>query len=77
MLVAIPRRAGALLRRIVQRCREAGVRYRVLPTLGELVDGRVMYTQMREVKVDDLLAREPVRLDLPRVRAFVAGRPCS
>ncbi len=27
-----------------------------------------MYTQMREVKVDDLLAREPVRLDLPRVR---------
>jgi FlaA1/EpsC-like NDP-sugar epimerase len=50
------------------------VRHRVLPTLGELVGGRVMFTQMREVKVDDLLAREPVRLDLARVRAFIVGR---
>jgi len=33
-----------------------------------------MFTQMREVKVDDLLAREPVRLDLARVRAFIAAR---
>src|SRR5262249_51426953 len=30
------------------------------------VAGRVMFTQMREVRVDDLLAREPVRLDLAR-----------
>src|SRR4029077_10565997 len=45
-----------------------------LPTLGELVEGRVMFTQMREVKVDDLLAREPVELDLPGIRSLVSGR---
>src|SRR5262249_43987461 len=39
--------------------------------LAELVSGRVMYTQMREVMVDDLLSRQPVRLDVPRVRALV------
>jgi FlaA1/EpsC-like NDP-sugar epimerase len=73
-LIAIPSASGAVLRRIVQRCAEAGVRHRVLPTLGELVEGRVMFSQMREVKVDDLLAREPVRLDLPRVRSLLTGR---
>jgi FlaA1/EpsC-like NDP-sugar epimerase len=74
VLIAVPSADGAALRRIVQRCAEARVRHRVLPTLGELVGGRVMYTQMREVQVNDLLAREPVRLDLPRVRSLVAGK---
>ncbi|HEV7732139.1 MAG TPA: nucleoside-diphosphate sugar epimerase/dehydratase [Candidatus Binatia bacterium] len=74
VLVAIPSATGPLLRRIVQRCTEAGARHRVVPTLGELVTGRVMMTQMREVKVDDLLAREPVRLDLPVVREHIGGQ---
>jgi FlaA1/EpsC-like NDP-sugar epimerase len=74
VLIAVPSATGAVLRRIVQRCTEANVRHRVLPTLGELIDGRVMYTQMREVKVDDLLRREAVRLDVARVRGLIAGR---
>ena len=74
VLIAIPSAGGARLRRIVERCQEAHVRHRVLPSLGELVEGRVMYTQMREIEVDDLLARAPVRLDLPKVRSLVAGR---
>jgi len=73
-LIAIPSASGAALRRIVQTCTEAKLRHRVLPTLAELVEGRVIYTQMREVKVDDLLARQPVRLDLERVRSLVGGR---
>ena len=74
LLVAIPSAPGTVLRRIVQRCGEAGVRHRVLPTLSELVEGRVMYTQMREVKFDDLLVRQPVNLDLRRLRLFISGK---
>src|SRR5262245_9761806 len=73
-LIAIPSASGARLRRIVERCEEARVPHRVLPTLGALIEGSVMYSQMREVKVDDLLARDPVRLDLVRVRALLAGK---
>jgi FlaA1/EpsC-like NDP-sugar epimerase len=74
VLIAIPSATGAALRRIVQRCVEAHVRHRVLPSLGELVEERVMYTQMREVRVNDLLAREPARLDLPRMRSLITAR---
>jgi FlaA1/EpsC-like NDP-sugar epimerase len=74
VFVAIPSAPGTVIRRAIQRCREAGVRSRVLPSLGELVEGRFMYTQMREVKVDDLLGRAPIRLDSPNLRSFLAGR---
>ncbi|HEX9821817.1 MAG TPA: nucleoside-diphosphate sugar epimerase/dehydratase [Methylomirabilota bacterium] len=74
VLIAMPSAPSAVLRHVVQRCREAGVRHRVLPTLSELVEGRVMYTQMRDVKLDDLLARQPVRLDVPGLRAFISGK---
>ena len=74
VLIAIPSASPALLRRVVQHCTEARVRHRVLPTLSELVEGSVIYTQMREVKVDDLLAREPVQLDAARVHSLVTGK---
>jgi len=74
VLVAIPSAPGAVMRRIAQHCAEARVRHRVVPSLAELVEGRVMFTQIRDVKVDDLLAREPVRLDLPQVRSLIADR---
>src|SRR5215471_17118007 len=74
VLVAIPSAPGAVMRRIAQHCGEARVRHRVVPSLAELVEGRVMFTQIRDVKLDDLLARAPVRLDLPHVRSLVADR---
>ena len=74
VLIAIPSASPALLRRVVQHCTEARVRHRVLPTLSELVEGSVIYTQMREVKVDDLLARDPVHLDVARVHSLVTGK---
>lgn len=74
VLIAMPAAPGSVIRQVVEHCSAAGIRHRVLPTLGELVEGRVMFTQMREVKVDDLLQRDPVALDLPRVQALVAGR---
>jgi FlaA1/EpsC-like NDP-sugar epimerase len=74
VLVAVASASGKEMRRIVQYCQAAGVPYKVLPSLSELVEGRVMYSQMREVKVDDLLAREPVRLELPKLESWLQGK---
>src|SRR5439155_21003602 len=63
VMIAVPSAQAASRRRFIQQCVEAGVRHRVLPSLGELVEGRVMYTQMRDVQVEDLLAREPALLE--------------
>jgi FlaA1/EpsC-like NDP-sugar epimerase len=74
VLIAMPSASGAVLRHVVQHCRQSGVRHRVLPTLSEIVEGRVMYTQMRDVRLEDLLARPTAHLDLPRLRAFISGK---
>lgn len=74
VLVAVPSARARDLRRIVDACQEAKVAYRVLPSMGEIITGKVMYTQMREVKVEDLLARDPVRLEVSRMQAFITGR---
>jgi FlaA1/EpsC-like NDP-sugar epimerase len=76
VLIAIPSATGREVRRILDLCNLAEPRPRVhiLPALTELLDGRVTVDQIRKVELEDLLGREPVRVDLGRIRAEIAGR---
>ena len=74
IMIAIPSASGHLTRRIIGRCREADIACLRLPNLSEIVAGRVLYSQMREVKVEDLLARKPVTVGTPRIQALVRGK---
>ncbi|MEO2161651.1 MAG: hypothetical protein ABGY29_03910, partial [bacterium] len=69
IMIAIPSAPGHLTRRILQCSRDAGITCQQLPNLGEIVEGRVLYSQMRQVKVEDLLAREPVAVGTPRIQS--------
>jgi FlaA1/EpsC-like NDP-sugar epimerase len=69
VLIAIPSAPGVLRGRVVTACRERDVPVRTLPTVFELLRGGVQLTrQLREVQVEDVLGREPVRMELDRVR---------
>ncbi len=68
VLIAIPSASAAQMRRIVKICYDAGLKYRTVPSLRELVTGESNVRELREVRVEDLLGREPVRLDLEPVR---------
>ena len=53
---------------------------RTLPTVFELLQNSgtgTLARQMREVRVEDVLGREPVQMELERVGAYLAGRRCS
>ena len=73
-LIAIPSITGEKLRRLVELCAQAAVEVRLLPPLSDLVAGEVHLNQVREVRIDDLLGREPVALDLSGVLPEVAGQ---
>ena len=70
-LIAIPSASAAQMRRIVKICYDAGLKYRTVPSLRELVTGESSLRQLREVSLEDLLGREPVHLDLEPVRRKV------
>jgi FlaA1/EpsC-like NDP-sugar epimerase len=74
VVIAMPAASGARRQAVVDACRANGVPVRTLPGPEELLGADSLVTRLREVRVEDLLGREPVRVDLEQVGAYVAGR---
>lgn len=74
VIIAMPLAPGSVRRDVVDRCREAGVRVVTLPGLPELVNGEVTVERLREVRVEDVLGRAPVEIDMARVARYLNGR---
>ncbi len=73
--IAIPSAPGTLRSKVVRACRERGIPVRTLPTVFELLRGGAnVVRQVREVQVEDVLGREPVRMDVDRVGRYLEGK---
>src|SRR4029079_18917265 len=73
--IAIPSAPGTLRARVVRAARQRGIPVRTLPTVFELLQagsGQVV-RQVREVQVEDILGRAPVRMELDRVGGYLGG----
>lgn len=74
VLIAIPSAPGTLRARVASACRSRGIPVRTLPTVFELLQtGGELVRQAREVRIEDLLGREPVVMELDRVGAYLTG----
>ena len=74
VIIAIPSAERRLMRRIFDRCREAGLDMRTIPDLNSLLAGTASISDLREVRLEDLLRREPARLDRSLIQAYLRGR---
>jgi len=68
VLIALPSATGQEMTTILTRCHQAGVRCRTIPALAEMIEGRALANQIRDVAVEDLLGRTAVRLDSDQIR---------
>lgn len=73
-LIAVPSATDEQMQRIVGLCEKAGVEFRTLPGVHELLSGKVSLTDLREVRIEDLLGREPVNLDWHRIKTTLAEK---
>jgi len=72
VIIAIPSASGVLRAKVVAACRARDIPVRTLPTVFELLRGGVQLTrQLREVRVEDVLGRDPVVMELARVGAYL------
>ena len=74
VIIAIPSASGKQIRAIVELCQESKVRFRILPGVGELIDGRVSVQQIRDVDLNDLLGRAAIFLDEAQISHYLQGR---
>lgn len=73
VLITTGELSGRQIRKLVDDAREHAVRVRVLPSYEQLITGN-LNIQPRPVEIDDLLQREPVRLDLANIRGWIDQR---
>ncbi|HUG40600.1 MAG TPA: nucleoside-diphosphate sugar epimerase/dehydratase [Longimicrobiales bacterium] len=74
IILAIPSAEPAELRRLVQQCEEMHVPFKVLPGIREVLAGQVGVAHLRELRIEDLLGREPIQLELPELADDLMGR---
>lgn len=74
ILIAIPSASGKQMRRITEACQKTNLPFKTVPTLSDIIRGDANVSQFREVRLDDLLGREPVQIDLEVVRKEIANR---
>ncbi|HYI94402.1 MAG TPA: nucleoside-diphosphate sugar epimerase/dehydratase [Bryobacteraceae bacterium] len=74
IVIAMPSASGRQMREALANCRASGVRCRTIPGTGELLAGKMLTSQIRDVSVLDLLGREPVHIEESRIRDSLTGQ---
>ena len=72
IIFAIASSSSETRRRILDICTQTGCRMKIIPGLEAMLDG-VDIKRMRDVNVDDLLARKPIDLDMENIRTYLTG----
>lgn len=70
-LIAIPSATSQEMRAVIERCKKSGIPFKTIPGLGELINGKVTVSAIREVDYRDLLGRESIHLEERRIGAYL------
>lgn len=74
IFIAIPSATLQQKRDILAICNETGCKLKQLPGMYQLVTGEISVSAMKDVAIEDLLGRDPIRTDLTEVYQFVTGK---
>ena len=74
LVIAMPALDAASMRRIVEACERTGIPFRTVPRLDDLLEGRSLPGELKEVAIEDLLGRQPVTPDWKAIRGWLGGR---
>lgn len=74
ILITIPSASPEQTKEILGICKETGCKIRTLPGLYQLMNGEVSVSRLRDVEIEDLLGREPVRVNGEEISAYVTGK---
>ena len=74
LLISIATATSSEMKRMIRRCKESGLSYKVIPGLGGIIDGQVSIKTMRDVSYEDLLGRSEVHLDQNKIGKYLTGK---
>jgi len=74
IIIAMPSVSGQTIREILAICQTTGIKTRTLPGLNEILSGHVKLGSIREIKIEDLLRRQPIPTETKRVLMLLEGK---
>ncbi len=74
ILITIPSANRQAIREIVEVCQKTPCEINILPGIYQLIDGEIVTSRLRNVKIEDLLARDPVKVDLDAILDYIQGK---
>lgn len=74
IVIAIPSLCKKELNTIFQECAKTNAKTQILPMIEDLVTGKISVSHFRDVQVEDLLGREPIKLDIESISEYLTGK---
>lgn len=74
IVIAIPSLSRKEITRIFDECSKTKVKTQIMPKIEDVMIGKVPVSQFRDVEVEDLLGREPIKLDIEGISEYVSGK---
>ena len=74
VLIAMPSESGKVIRRVVNHASKTDAKYRIIPSIYDLISGKVTINQIRNVDVEDLLRRKPIQLDTSLIDNYINNK---
>lgn len=74
IVIAIPSMTGIGMRRIVGQCKRAGISCKTVPAVSDILNGKVHVSQIREIRIEDLLGREHIELNRKEIEEYLSNK---
>jgi len=74
LVIAMPSANADAMRRVVASCERSGIPFRMVPRLSDVLEGRSLPGELKEVAIEDLLGRQPVLPDWKAIRSWLGAR---
>ena len=74
IIFAIPSASTRVRKEILDICKETGCKMRTLPGMYQLINGDVSIAKLKEVEIEDLLGRDPIKINTEEVLGYVKDK---
>lgn len=74
IFMTMPSATAEQRRDILEICKESGCELKSLPGIYEIVSGNVTASSMKDIAIEDLLGRAPIKVDMEEIYSFIKGK---
>lgn len=74
VIIAMPSAFGRVIREVSSICEKAGLKCKIIPGIGQLINGHVSIKEIRDIEIEDLLRRPVVNVDISEISSCLSGR---